>query len=42
MTDIDLVARYNYDFRNVDRDAFFKALERNGPKAVQEFAEAFG
>ena len=30
------------DYRNVDRDAFFKALERNGPKAVREFREAFG
>ena len=30
------------DFRNTDREAFFKALERNGPKAVREFREAFG
>jgi hypothetical protein len=30
------------DFRNVDRDAFFKGLEGNGPKAVREFGEAFG
>jgi hypothetical protein len=29
------------DFRNVDRDAFFKGLERNGPQAVREFREAF-
>lgn len=30
------------DLRNQDRDAFNRGLERNGPKAVQEFAEAFG
>lgn len=30
------------DFREADRDAFYKGLERNGPKAVQEFSEAFG
>ncbi len=30
------------DFRDQDHDGFFKALERNGPKAVQEFREAFG
>lgn len=29
------------DFRNTDREAFFAALERNGPKAVREFREAF-
>lgn len=29
------------DFRNVDRDAFFKGLERNGPKAVNEYRQAF-
>jgi len=30
------------DYRNQDRDAFYKGLERNGPKAVREFQEAFG
>lgn len=30
------------DFRAQDREAFFKGLERNGPKAVREFREAFG
>jgi hypothetical protein len=29
------------DFRNTDREAFFAGLERNGPKAVREFREAF-
>jgi hypothetical protein len=29
------------DFRNQDQAAFFKGLERNGPKAVKEFEEAF-
>jgi hypothetical protein len=29
------------DYRNVDRDAFFQGLERNGPRAVKEFREAF-
>jgi hypothetical protein len=29
------------DFRNHDRRAFFERLERNGPKAVREFREAF-
>jgi len=29
------------DFRNQDREAFYKGLERNGPKAVKEFQEAF-
>lgn len=29
------------DYRNADREAFFKGLERNGPKAVREFREAF-
>jgi len=29
------------DYRNLDQDAFYKGLERNGPKAVQEFREAF-
>ncbi len=30
------------DYREQDREAFYKALERNGPKAVREFREAFG
>jgi hypothetical protein len=30
------------DFRNQDQEAFFKGLERNGPKAVREFRKAFG
>ena len=30
------------DFRTQDREAFFKGLERNGPKAVDEFRLAFG
>lgn len=30
------------DFRTQDHEAFYAALERNGPKAVQEFREAFG
>lgn len=29
------------DFREVDREAFYHGLERNGPKAVKEFSEAF-
>jgi len=29
------------DYRRQDRDAFYKGLERNGPKAVREFDEAF-
>ena len=29
------------DFRNQDREAFYKGLDRNGPKAVREFQEAF-
>ena len=29
------------DFRVQDQDAFYKGLERNGPKVVQEFREAF-
>ena len=29
------------DFRNQDQEAFFKGLERDGPKAVREFREAF-
>ena len=30
------------DYRNQDRDAFYQGLERDGPKAVSEFREAFG
>lgn len=30
------------DYRLVDRAAFYQGLERNGPKAVREFREAFG
>ena len=30
------------DYRIQDRPAFYKGLERNGPKAVREFREAFG
>lgn len=30
------------DYRVQDREAFFAGLERNGPKAVTEFREAFG
>jgi hypothetical protein len=30
------------DFRIQDREAFYAGLERNGPKAVREFREAFG
>jgi hypothetical protein len=30
------------DYRVQDRDGFYKGLERNGPKAVTEFREAFG
>ncbi len=29
------------DYRNQDRQAFFRGLERNGPKAVDEFKAAF-
>ena len=29
------------DYRNQDRQAFFRGLERNGPKAVDEFKTAF-
>ena len=29
------------DYRNSDREAFYKGLERNGPRAVKEFSEAF-
>lgn len=30
------------DYREQDRDRFYKGLERNGPKAVIEFREAIG
>jgi hypothetical protein len=30
------------DYRIQDQDAFFKGLERNGSKAVQEFGDTFG
>lgn len=30
------------DYRTQDRDAFYQGLERNGPKAVREYREAFG
>ncbi len=30
------------DYRNQNREAFFQGLERSGPKAVQEFRDAFG
>ena len=30
------------DFRTQDREAFYRGLERNGPKAVREYREAFG
>ena len=30
------------DYRTQDRDGFNAGLERSGPKAVKEFAEAFG
>jgi hypothetical protein len=29
------------DFRIIDREGFYNGLERNGPKAVKEFDEAF-
>jgi hypothetical protein len=29
------------DYRVQDQDTFFRGLERNGPKAVREFREAF-
>ena len=32
---------HRLDFRNHDRHAFYKGLERNGPKAVREFRQAF-
>ncbi|MBN1665897.1 MAG: hypothetical protein JW862_02375 [Anaerolineales bacterium] len=30
------------DYRNQDREAFYRGLDRNGPKAVDEFRKAFG
>lgn len=30
------------DYRQRDMEAFYRGLERNGPKAVREFREAFG
>ena len=30
------------DYRTRDQPAFYAGLERNGPKAVREFREAFG
>ncbi|HBY92375.1 MAG TPA: hypothetical protein DEP84_00185 [Chloroflexi bacterium] len=30
------------DFRTQDREAFYRGLERNGPKAVREYRAAFG
>jgi hypothetical protein len=30
------------DFREQDREAFYRGLERNGPKAVEEFRRAIG
>jgi hypothetical protein len=30
------------DFRLQDREVFYKGLERNGPKAVEEFRKAIG
>ncbi|MBI5823418.1 MAG: hypothetical protein HZB18_05270 [Chloroflexi bacterium] len=29
------------DYRNQEREQFYRALERNGPKAVEEFRKAF-
>ena len=29
------------DFRHKDQDAFYRGLERNGPKAVREYQQAF-
>lgn len=29
------------DYRPIDREAFYRGLERNGPKAVREFEKAF-
>lgn len=33
---------HRLDYRNQDRQAFYRGLERSGPKAVKEFQEAFG
>ena len=30
------------DYRNQDRAAFYRGLERSGPKAVKEFRDVFG
>ena len=30
------------DFKNKDMGAFYKGLERNGPKAIREYRAAFG
>lgn len=30
------------DYRESDREAFYKGLERNGPSAAREFREVFG
>lgn len=30
------------DFRTSDREAFYRGLERSGPRAVEEFRRAFG
>ncbi len=30
------------DYRDQDQEAFYRGLERNGPRAVREFREAFG
>jgi hypothetical protein len=30
------------EYRSADREAFFRGLERSGPKAVREFRAAFG
>ncbi len=30
------------DYRIQDREAFYRGLERNGPKAVEEYRNAFG
>ena len=30
-----------FDYRNQERDQFYKRLERNGPRAVDEFRKAF-
>jgi hypothetical protein len=30
------------DFRHKDQDAFYRCLERNGPKAVREYRQVYG